>query len=140
MMTPRIAVVSLWAEDVPTTVHFYHDVLGFSLLPHHHERPHFNVGNGYLTILKGRPIPAHNAEPSHFPLVAFVVENFEATIERDDLIGHRLKAVAASLCDGLMTPLLMHLVDPQRLSERELRSVRSLLDEFERSPKRRQKQ
>ena len=27
-MNPRFAVVSLWAEDVPTAAHFYRDVLG----------------------------------------------------------------------------------------------------------------
>ena len=64
---------------------------------------------------------------------------FAATIERDYLIGHRLKAVAASLCDGLMTPLLMHLVDPQQLTDEELRSLRSLLDEIEKSPERKKR-
>jgi predicted transcriptional regulator len=64
---------------------------------------------------------------------------FAATIGRDYLIGHRLKAVAASLCDGLMTPLLMHLVDPQQLTSDELRSLRSLLDEIEKSPERKKR-
>ncbi len=64
------------------------------------------------------------------------VHVFDATTGRDNLIGHRLRAVAASLCNGLMTPLLMHLVDAERLTEEELQSLRSLLDEIEKSPDR----
>ncbi len=65
---------------------------------------------------------------------------FEAVVERDHLIGHRLRAVAASLCDGLMTPLLMHLVDPRRLTESELERVRALLEEYDPPPERKQRQ
>ena len=81
----RIAVVSLWAEDVPAAAHFYRDAIGLQLLPdhsHHGGRPHFDVGGAYLTILKGKPIPAQNAEPSHFPLIAFAVDDLTAAIER----------------------------------------------------------
>jgi catechol 2,3-dioxygenase-like lactoylglutathione lyase family enzyme len=81
----RIAVVSLWAEDVPAAAHFYRDAIGLRLLPHHshHDgRPHFDVGGAYLTILKGKPIPAQNAEPSHFPLIAFAVDDLTSAIER----------------------------------------------------------
>ena len=81
----RIAVVSLWAEDVPTAAHFYRDAIGLRLLPdhsHHDGRPHFDLGGTYLTILKGKPIPAQNAEPSHFPLIAFAVDDLNFAIER----------------------------------------------------------
>jgi catechol 2,3-dioxygenase-like lactoylglutathione lyase family enzyme len=81
----RIAVVSLWAEDVPAAAHFYRDAIGLRLLPdhsHHDGRPHFDVGGAYLTILKGKPIPAQNAEPSHFPLIAFAVDDLTSAIER----------------------------------------------------------
>ena len=81
----RIAVVSLWAEDVPTAAHFYRDVIGLRLLSHHshHDgRPHFDLGGTYLTILKGKPVPAQNAEPSHFPLIAFAVDDLDSAIER----------------------------------------------------------
>ena len=50
-MEIRIAVVSLWAEDVPAGVHFYRDVLGLPLLAHHRgDHPHFDLGGTYLTI------------------------------------------------------------------------------------------
>jgi len=84
-MNPRLAVVSLWAEDVPTTAHFYRDVIGLRLLPHHGDRPHFDVGGTYLTILKGTPHPA----PTRFPIVAFAVDDLDAAIER--LRAHRVE-------------------------------------------------
>jgi catechol 2,3-dioxygenase-like lactoylglutathione lyase family enzyme len=80
-MNPKIAVVSLWAEDVPATAHFYRDAVGLQLLLHH-DRPHFKVGDSYLTILQGKPVPALGAVPPHFPLVAFAVENLDAAVER----------------------------------------------------------
>src|SRR5712671_5745593 len=33
---------------------------------------------------------------------------FRAVIDRDTLVGRRLRAVAEKLCGGLMTPLLTH--------------------------------
>ena len=35
---------------------------------------------------------------------------FVATVDRDDLIGRRLRAVAEKLCGGSLTPLLTHLI------------------------------
>ena len=81
-MDARIAVVGLWAEDVPTTAHFYRDVIGLRLLPHHGNRPHFDVGGVYLTILQGKPRPAQDSVPARFPLVAFAVEDLEAAAAR----------------------------------------------------------
>ena len=81
-MKPRLAVVSLWTEDLPTTVHFYRDVIGLSLLPHHAGRPHFDLHGIFLTILKGKPCPAQDAEPKRFPVVAFAVENLDAALAR----------------------------------------------------------
>ena len=78
----NLSVVSLWAGDVPACAHFYRDVLGLNLLPHHGQRPHFDLGGIYLTILKGNPVPAQNTEPSRFPLIAFSVEDLDAMIER----------------------------------------------------------
>jgi catechol 2,3-dioxygenase-like lactoylglutathione lyase family enzyme len=75
-MNARLAVISLWAEDVSLTVHFYRDVLGLRLLPHHGDRPHFDLDGVYLVILKGTPNPA----PTRFPLVAFAVNDLDAAI------------------------------------------------------------
>src|SRR5574341_1061120 len=82
-MNTRLAVVSLWAEDVPATAHFYRDVIGLRLLPHHHGgRPHFDLNGVFLTILRGTPRPAENASPARFPVIAFAVEDLEAAVER----------------------------------------------------------
>jgi catechol-2,3-dioxygenase len=88
-MKIQIAVVSIWAEDVPTTMHFYRDVIGLQLLPHYGERPHFDLGGTYLMILQGRPVPAQDAVPSRFPLMAFAVENLDAAVER--LRAHQIE-------------------------------------------------
>jgi catechol-2,3-dioxygenase len=80
-MNPRLAVVSLWAEDVPAAAHFYRDVIGLCLLPRHGDRPHFDLGGIYLAILKGRSRPAENTTPARFPIVAFAVDDLDAAVE-----------------------------------------------------------
>lgn len=59
------------------------------------------------------------------------VHVFEAVVERDDLIERRLQALAESLCDGSKTPLLMHLVDPRKLTREEREALRALMAELE---------
>jgi catechol 2,3-dioxygenase-like lactoylglutathione lyase family enzyme len=86
-MPTRIAVISLWAEDVPATAHFYRDVVGLKLLPHHGDRPHFDLGGVYLTVLKGRPSPAQDSIPERFPLFALAVEDLDAAVARLRLHG-----------------------------------------------------
>jgi catechol 2,3-dioxygenase-like lactoylglutathione lyase family enzyme len=81
-MNIRLAVVSIWAQDVPATAHFYRDVLGLHLLPHHGVQPHFDLGGAYLTIVKGRPRPAEDSNPERFPLVAFAVDDLDTAVER----------------------------------------------------------
>ena len=81
-MDLRLAVVSIFAEDVPATAHFYRDVVGLRLLPHHGERPHFDLGGIYLTIVKGRPISAQTPTSDRFPLIAFAVEDLDAAMAR----------------------------------------------------------
>ena len=53
------------------------------------------------------------------------VHVFRAAINRDELIGRRLRAVADSLCGGSLSPLLTHLVEGRGLSERERRELRA---------------
>ncbi len=83
-MSPKLAVVSLWAEDVATTAHFYRDVIGLRLIDQHHhaDRPHFHLGGVYLVILKGRPFPPLDPGSARFPIVAFAVDDLDAAIER----------------------------------------------------------
>ena len=58
---------------------------------------------------------------------------FAATVEREDLIGRRLRAVAEKLCGGSLTPLVTHLLAVERLSPEERQELRAVLDG--RSPK-----
>lgn len=81
-MSIRLAVISLWAEDVPKTAHFYRDVIGLSLLPHHGERPHFDLGGSYLVILRGKPMPPGDPVPERFPVLAFAVSDLDKSLEK----------------------------------------------------------
>lgn len=81
-MEIRIAVVSLWAEDVVATAHFYRDVIGLPLQSHlAKDQPHFDLGGTILTILHGRPALHAEAEP-RFPVIAFSVPDLDAGVEK----------------------------------------------------------
>ncbi|MFI5460661.1 MAG: BlaI/MecI/CopY family transcriptional regulator [Isosphaerales bacterium] len=56
---------------------------------------------------------------------------FHAAINRDELIGRRLRAVADSLCGGSLSPLLTHLVEGRGLSEQERRELHLLIDKLD---------
>ena len=81
-MSPKLAVISLWAEDVATAAHFYRDVIGLRLIDHPGDRPHFDLGGVYLVILKGQPLPPRDPVPDRFPIVAFAVDDLDAAVER----------------------------------------------------------
>jgi BlaI family penicillinase repressor len=53
---------------------------------------------------------------------------FSAVIDREDLLGRRLKAVADKLCGGSLTPLLTHLIQSRPLSAKEIELLRDLID------------
>lgn len=59
------------------------------------------------------------------------VHVFSPTVERDELIGRKLRAVADKLCGGSLAPLLSHLARMKPLSEDERRALRELIDEPE---------
>ncbi len=79
-MPPHLAVVSLWAEDVAATAHFYQEVIGLQLLTHDPHRPHFDLGGVYLVILKGRPQPPLDPLPARFPIIALAVADLDAAV------------------------------------------------------------
>ena len=81
-MASRIAVVALWAEDVQAAAHFYRDVIGLPLAPHHSERPHFDVAGTTLTILPGHPISPEQKASARFPMVAFAVHDLDRAVAR----------------------------------------------------------
>jgi BlaI family transcriptional regulator, penicillinase repressor len=59
------------------------------------------------------------------------VHVFRAVINRDELIGRRLRAVADSLCGGSLSPLLTHLVEGRGLSDKERRELRALVEKLD---------
>ena len=56
---------------------------------------------------------------------------FAPAINREDLIGRRLRAMAEKLCGGSLTPLLTHLLKVERLSPRERDELRAFMDELD---------
>jgi len=54
---------------------------------------------------------------------------FTAAIDREELIGHRLQDVAEKLCDGSLTPLLLHLVGTAKLSPQDRKRLHKMIDE-----------
>lgn len=61
---------------------------------------------------------------------------YSAAVGRDELIGRGLQDMAAKLCGGSLTPLLTHLVRQRRLSARERKELRDLIDELDDKSKR----
>jgi BlaI family penicillinase repressor len=62
------------------------------------------------------------------------VHVFSPAVDRDELIGRGLAAVADKLCGGSLAPILSHLARGGKLTEAERKTLRELIDE---SPKRR---
>lgn len=78
----HVLVYGLLAQDVAATAHFYRDVVGLRLLPHHGHRPALELGAGsYLVIIEGEPPFAQEPEEAPFPLVAFAVKDLDQAVE-----------------------------------------------------------
>ena len=93
----RLAIVGIPAEDVPTAVHFYLDVIGLPLLPHHHERPAFDLGKDtYLVIVKSQHTFTPAADEPPFPLLTFAVKDLDQAAEH-------LQAHDVELLSGIQT-------------------------------------
>ena len=60
---------------------------------------------------------------------------FTAAVDRDTLIGWRLRATAEKLCGGSFTPLLLHLLRAEQLNPDERQELRSFLDQLKKSPR-----
>ena len=64
------------------------------------------------------------------------VLTFAVSVDRDELISRKLQEMAAKLCGGSMTPLLMNLVRAQPLTDRQLDDLRSFVEDLRRRTKR----
>lgn len=69
-----------------------------------------------------------------------LVHVFAASIEREELVGRRLRAVAEQLCEGSWTPLLTHLVRTEKLTANDRQALRQLVEDLDRPANRRGKE
>lgn len=81
-MKLKLAVVTLWGEDVQKMSDFYQNVLGLPLVTIDRGRPHFDYGGGYLTILPGPPHKIQDSVQSRFPVIAFAVDDLHEVIRQ----------------------------------------------------------
>jgi predicted transcriptional regulator len=58
------------------------------------------------------------------------VHVFSAAIDRDELIGRRLRDMADKLCEGSLAPVLSHLFKAKSLTDDERRELRRLFAEL----------
>jgi BlaI family transcriptional regulator, penicillinase repressor len=57
------------------------------------------------------------------------VHVFAAVLDRDELIGRRLRSLAEMLCDGSLTPLLTHLARANNLTDEDRLALRAIVEE-----------
>jgi predicted transcriptional regulator len=62
------------------------------------------------------------------------VHVFSAAVDRDELIGRRLRAMVEKLCGGSLTPILSHLSRSQSLSREQRQALRQIVEEPAGSP------
>lgn len=55
---------------------------------------------------------------------------YAATVDRDELIGQRLRVLSDRLCDGSVTPLLTQLAQHERLNKKQQAALLALIDEL----------
>ncbi len=58
------------------------------------------------------------------------VHVFDAILDRDRLVGRRLQAVAETLCEGSISPLLTHLAGAESLTNKQKRMLLDLIEEL----------
>ena len=64
------------------------------------------------------------------------VHLFEPAVDRDELIGRRIRSMAEKLCGGSLVPILSHLARSKALNAKERQALRELIEK----PNRRQKE
>jgi predicted transcriptional regulator len=81
-----------------------------------------------LERLEGKKPPCVRRDRTAWPHL------FTATVDRETLIGWRLRTTAEKLCGGSLTPLLLHLLQAEQFSPEERRELRSFLDQLKGRP------
>ena len=89
--------------------------------------PSYSAVRGMLTLLEEKGhVRRDRSTHAH---------RFTAVIDRDTIVGQRLRGVAEKLTGGLIAPLLTHLVKAETLSAEERDQLRSLIDDLDRTRK-----
>jgi predicted transcriptional regulator len=57
------------------------------------------------------------------------VHRFVPVLDREQLIGRRLRSLVETLCDGSITPLLTHLARASELTAEDREALRSIIEE-----------
>ena len=89
----KLAIVSLYTGDIPSTVHFYKEVISLPLLQGHHHPIAFDIGGTYLVILPGDPPSSHEPDGPGFPLLTFEVDNLDEAVAY--LQAHRVEILGS---------------------------------------------
>jgi predicted transcriptional regulator len=56
------------------------------------------------------------------------VHVFEPAVDRDELIGRRIRTMAEKLCGGSLVPILSHLARSKSLTDKERKALRDLIE------------
>jgi predicted transcriptional regulator len=59
---------------------------------------------------------------------------FNAAIDREMIIGYRLRKTAEKLCNGSMTPLLLHLLRAEQFNAQERQELRHFFERLRKDP------
>ena len=57
------------------------------------------------------------------------VHVFEPAVDRDELIGRRIRSMAEKLCGGSLVPILSHLARSKALTDQERKALRKAIDQ-----------
>jgi predicted transcriptional regulator len=60
---------------------------------------------------------------------------FTPAVDREALIGRRLREMAEKLCGGSMAPLLLHLLRAEQFSPEERQELRTFLEQLRHNPR-----
>lgn len=113
----ELAVLATLWECGPTTIRQLTDLL----YPPGREAQYATVQKLLERLEAKRCVTRERSSPAHV---------YRAAVGRDEFIGRRLRAVAERLCGGSLTPLLTNLVRSRRLTARERRELRALIEEL----------
>ena len=92
-----------------------------ALYPHDTEAKYFTVKQLLARLESKGYVDRDRSETVH---------RFWALVDRDGLVGRRLEKLAASVCDGSISPLLSHLAKSESLTEEQRQSLLKLIREL----------